>query len=248
MKHEQEDNIVKLFASNRIRGNWQHERPKDLDLWPDGIIRADNYLYAIEISECVDDRIPEQRKRKIVAEKEKELREKVQVEINNKYPTIGGIINYEIDLDIPRITSNRINKISSILVEQTQIENFEELEERRNINSTISELNVRFSGIVGTKWNTIIINVGYKGSRVPNLTNREIQGYINKKDECIIHDSTYDEKYLILVEGLDGSLRDNIDKESQYDTKYDKVFIYRELDNEFIELKTITNTPHHATA
>src|SRR6056297_1273311 len=98
MKHEQEDNIVKLFASNRIRGNWQHERPKDLDLWPDGIIRADNYLYAIEISECVDDRIPEQRKRKIVAEKEKELREKVQVEINNKYPTIGGIINYEIDL------------------------------------------------------------------------------------------------------------------------------------------------------
>lgn len=224
--------VVKIFG---LGIEWS--RP-DGNLWPDARVKARNKNIAIELTELINTEDEVHSNRRKLETHETLLQNVLTREFARILKGTGAMVDVSIDLDVPRMTNARIKRfgvsISKEFEDKVALSKPDKLETWK---FEIEELRASIEVHSNPNWTQICCNVGYKGYQLHDIEAIEIQDIINRKSKVPDNHVLFDEYWLLLVEGWDGSMRNRIQLDGKFKTWYDKIYLMREFNSEIFELQ-----------
>lgn len=237
MDIKDENRIIDKFVRDIFGLGIEWSRP-DENLWPDGNIEAIKKNIALELTELINTNDKVHSNRRKLETHETLLQDLLTNEFGRILSGVGAMVDVSIDLDEPRMTNAKIKKFSTNISRkfEEKVRTVTKPMESRTWKYEIDELRASVEVLSNPNWTQICCNVGYRGCHLQDLGDREIQDIIDRKNKMPDNHLQFDECWLLLVEGWDGSMRNKIKLDGRFNTWYDKIYLMRDFSGQIFEL------------
>lgn len=209
----------------------------DEEEWPDFDLEFENTRIALELTEMISKQDANHSAIKKLAQAEIRLERRIANAVKAA-GTFGGVCRLDVDLrNRNTVDSNLEILAQEIRVMIGEVKDGERL--NREIESCLSDgkLVAKLELEINSNWKDLLVEVSHAGRRLLNIEFDEMQTILNRKSLKNKNTTRYDECWLLIIEHYE-VMRGRIPiLTEKLRSDYNKVFLFREVQCELVELK-----------